>query len=163
VIDRVEGAEFVRDAVRIAEGVPEHWNGRSRKYRQRADRDIGRRLPAHSTALGKVLLAYLSPQQVRTILEERGLPRQNAATITSQSRLLRELEAVRKQGYATSDGEQTAGIRAIAAPVYGPEKMVGSGVSLNGNIPDAVWANPIELVDLVKEASREISRRLPFY
>jgi len=162
VIDRVEGAEFVRDAVEVADGPPQRWAGRSRKYRLRADRDIGRELPAHSSALGKVLLAYLPDQQALGLIADRGLARQTRNTITSKARLLRELEQVRQQGYATAE-EEMAGIRAIAAPIYGAENLVNAGVSLNGNPAEAAWDDPEELVELVKAAAREISRRARFH
>ncbi len=161
VIDRVEGAEFVRDAVQIADG-PFRWAGRSRKYRLRADRDIGRELPAHSSALGKVLLAYLPDHQVLGLIAERGLVRQTRNTITSKTRLLRELERVRRQGYATAE-EEMAGIRAVAAPIYGAGNVVSAGVSLNGSPAEAAWGDPERLVELVKATAREISRRARFH
>jgi len=161
VIDRVEGAEFVRDAVHVAEGLPLRWAVRSRRYRVRADRDIGRELPVHSSALGKVLLAFLPGPQVLALIAEKGLPRQTRNTITSQARLLRELREVRRLGYATAVEEMT-GIRAIAAPIYGPSNVVTAGVSLNGSPAEPAWANPDELADLVKAAAREISRRARF-
>jgi DNA-binding IclR family transcriptional regulator len=162
VIDRVEGAEFVRDAVQVADGLPLRWAGRSRKYRLRADRDIGRELPAHSSALGKVLLAYLPKKQVLGLIAERGLARQTRNTITSKARLLRELEQVRRQGYATAE-EEMAGIRAIAAPIYGEGDLVSAGVSLNGSPAETAWGDPEGLVELVKAAAREISRRARFH
>jgi DNA-binding IclR family transcriptional regulator len=162
VIDRVEGAEFVRDAVQVADGLPLRWAGRSRRYRLRADRDIGRELPAHSSALGKVLLAYLPNQQVLGLIAERGLSRQTRNTITSKARLFRELETVRQQGYATAE-EEMAGIRAIAAPIYNAGDTVSAGVSLNGSPAEAAWGDPEKLVELVKAAAREISRRVRFH
>jgi DNA-binding IclR family transcriptional regulator len=162
VIDRVEGAEFVRDALQVADGLPLRWAGRSRKYRRRADRDIGRELPAHSSALGKVLLAYLTKKQALDLIAERGLAKQTRNTITSKARLLRELEQVRRLGYATAE-EEMAGIRAIAAPIYAAGNLVSAGVSLNGSPAEAAWADPEELVELVKAAAREISRRARFH
>ena len=161
VIDRVEGAEFVRDAVQVADGLALRGAGRSRKYRLRADRDIGRGLPVHSSALGKVLLAYLPHQQVLGLIAERGLARQTRKTITSKARLLRELEQVRRQGYATAE-EEMAGIRAIAAPIYSAGSVVTAGVSLNGSPAEAAWADSEDLVERVKAAARQISRRARF-
>lgn len=162
IIDRVEGAEFVRDAVQIADGVPLRWAGGSRKYRIREDRDIGRELPAHSTALGKVLMAHLPRQQVLELIAERGLARHTRKTIVSRARLLRELEQVRKQGYATADEEHHAGIRSVAAPIYGASAVVSAGVALNGSLAETAWRDPDALVERVKAAGREISRRARF-
>jgi DNA-binding IclR family transcriptional regulator len=145
VIDRVEGSDFVREAVEAAHAL-------SRTHRVREDRDIGRELPAHSTALGKVLLAHLSRPQVLALVREQGLKRQTRTTITSRAGLLRELDLVRKQGYAISDREQSATVRAIAS----------AAVSLNGSMADTAWSDPGGLVERVKTAAREISRRARF-
>jgi IclR family transcriptional regulator, KDG regulon repressor len=158
IIDRVEGAEFVRDAVQSAETPPLRWTA-SRKYRLRADRDIGRELPAHSTALGKVLLAYLSRTQVLEWIASHGLARHTRRTITSKAALLRELELVRKQGFATSHQEHHAGIRSIAAPIRGPSGEVSAGIALNGGLAEAAWKDPDALASMVQAAGREISRR----
>ena len=161
VIDRVEGAEFVRDAVQVADGLPLRWAGRSRRYRLRADRDIGRELPAHSSALGKVLLAHLPRRQILELIAEQGMARQTRNTITSKARLLRELKAVRRQGYAAAV-EEMAGIRALAAPIYNSKEQVTAGVSLNGSPAESAWEDPDALVTLVQAAAREISRRARF-
>ncbi len=162
VIDRVEGSEFVRDAVETAEHLVLRPTSAPRKYRVREDRDIGRELPAHSTALGKVLLAHLAPEQVVEVIGEHGLSRQTRSTITSRSKLLQELELVRKQGFAISEEEQQPGIRAVAAPIYGAGMIVTAGVSLNGGVAQSAWRDPPRLVELVKAAGREISRRARF-
>jgi DNA-binding IclR family transcriptional regulator len=76
---------------------------------------IGRRLPAHATALGKVLLAERS--------ETPGeLPALTPRTITSQPVLRRELAAIREQGYAVDHEENTDGIAcfAVAVPHHTP-------------------------------------------
>ena len=160
IIDRVEGAEFVRDAVEAAESV--RPPGGAFKYRVREERDIGRELPAHSTALGKVLLAHLSRRQVLQLVAERGLTRHTRKTIVNPARLLRELDQVRKQGYATADEEHHAGIRSIAAPILGVSGQVSAGVALNGGLTEAAWSDSAALVERVRAAGREISRRARF-
>ena len=162
IIDRVEGSEFVRDAVEGTAEAPIRWAGASRKYRVREDRDIGRELPAHSTALGKVLLAYLPRQRVLQLLAEHGLPRYTRKTITSRARLLRELDAVRRQGYAAADEEHRAGLRSIAAPISTATGDISAGVALNGGIGESAWADTALLIERVKAAGREISRRARF-
>ena len=159
IVDRVEGAEFVRDAVQIAEGLPPRWTAASRKYRVRADRDVGRELPAHSTALGKVLLAHLPREQVLALIAELGLARHTRKTIVSRTRFLEELEQVRRQGYATADEEHHSGFRSIAAPIYGSAAAVTAAVALNGGPAEAAWRDPAALIERVRAAGREISRR----
>jgi len=162
IVDRVEGSEFIRDAVEVADSPPVRWRDQARKYRVRADRDIGRELPAHSTALGKVLLAYLPRPQVLVFFKQHPLTRYTRKTIISKAGLLRELDAVRRQGYATADEEHHAGIRSIAAPIYGAAGEVAAGVSLNGSLAEAAWTDADLLIERVKAAGREISRRARF-
>lgn len=160
IVDRVEGAEFVRDAVEAAEGI--RPPGGPLKYRVREQRDIGRELPAHSTALGKVLLAHFSRKQILELVAERGLTRHTRKTIVNPARLLRELDQVRKQGYATADEEHHAGIRSIAAPILGGTGQVSAGVALNGGLTESAWSDSAALIERVQAAGREISRRARF-
>jgi IclR family KDG regulon transcriptional repressor len=77
---------------------------------------VGRHLPAHCTASGKVLLAFLSPEAVESILSAL-LVAYTEKTITSPAQLRDELQAVRQRGYALADEEFEVGIWAISAPV----------------------------------------------
>jgi IclR family pca regulon transcriptional regulator len=95
---------------------------RARSHRRGAhliDRNIrvGSRLPAHATAMGKLLLAHLAPGEQRKLLAETRLAKCTAHTITAKTRLRDELQEILEQGIATSDQEQADGLYAIAAPV----------------------------------------------
>ncbi|MEU6932027.1 IclR family transcriptional regulator [Streptomyces sp. NPDC046374] len=70
---------------------------------------VGRRLPAHSTSLGKALLATHTDEQVRTLLPET-LPALTAHTVTDREQLIEELRLVREQGYAVDREENTLGL-----------------------------------------------------
>jgi IclR family acetate operon transcriptional repressor len=133
--------------------------GAATSYRMRTQRDIGRELPAHSTALGKVLLAFLPRQQVLDLLAKYGLIRSTATTIVSKKRLLAELDLVRKQRYAIADGEVYLDLRALSVPIFDADGEVRAAVSVNGSPSDAVWDDPEQLVRTVEEAARDISRR----
>jgi len=74
---------------------------------------VGRRLPAHATALGKVLLSQLAPDDVEARLSWP-LPELTEYTITDPDVLHTELAAVRERGFATDDGENTLGIKCVA-------------------------------------------------
>ncbi|GAB0103928.1 IclR family transcriptional regulator [Nocardia sp. JMUB6875] len=74
------------------------------------------RRPLHSTALGKVLMAW-SDLTDGQIGELAPLTAQTDRTITDQRTLLEELSRVRAAGFALNDGESAAGVRSIAVPV----------------------------------------------
>ena len=81
---------------------------------------IGTRLPAFSTSMGRVLLAGLPNDEIERLLGQVApLPRHTAKTITDPKELLREIEQVRRQGWALVDQELEDGVRSVAAPVRG--------------------------------------------
>ncbi len=81
----------------------------------------GARLPAHATAIGKVLLAHLSAEQLRALYPSGRLDACTERTITEQTILLGALQEIRRQGWALSDGELEEGLCAAAVPVYGTD------------------------------------------
>jgi len=158
LVDRVESPQFVRDAVEFA-----NHSGKialTSRIRVRRDRDIGRELPAHSNALGKVLLASLPRAQVLAIIAQEGLPRMTPHTIVSRARLVSELDAVRTQGYAISNQEQYVNVRGIGAPLVDANGTVTAAVSATGDPTKPIWKDPAELIELVRAAGREISRSM---
>src|SRR6185437_11396046 len=116
----------------------------------------------HSTALGKVLLAYLPRPRLLAFFKQHPLVRYTRQTITSKAGLLRELASVRTQGYAVADEEHHAGLRSIAAPIYSVSREVAAAVALNGSLSEAAWSGSESVVERVQAAAREISRRARF-
>jgi len=161
LVDRVEGPRFVDRAIQAAA------SRSARTFRVRAQRDIGRELPTHSTALGKVLLAFSPRQQVLDVIAKLGLARSTATTIVSKKRFLAELDRVRKQCYAVADGEAYSDLRALSVPIfdcYGDsyedaDGEVRAAVSVNGDPSEPVWDDLPGLVKTVEDAARDIARR----
>ncbi len=102
--------------------------------------------PLHATAAGKVCLSG-QPRVAVNDYMRRGLTAVTERTITSPDALLRELESVRRNGYAVSQGEWSAGASAISVPVRDSA----------GNLVAAVTI--ICLTDALTES--EIRRHLP--
>lgn len=74
---------------------------------------VGRRLPVHSVALGKAILAELTPEAALACLPAELAP-VTPSTITDPARLMADLEEVRRAGYAVDDEESTVGLRCFA-------------------------------------------------
>ena len=91
---------------------------------------VGRHVPYHASALGKVLLAFGAAQ-----IPSGALQGKTSRTITSRAQLSKELEKVRKSGFAIIDNELEDGLVAVAAPVFGPTGLVVAAISISG--PDA--------------------------
>jgi len=87
---------------------------------------VGRPVPLHASALGKVLLAFGA-----TTLPAGRLERLTAATLTNRAALESELEVVRRQGFATTLDELEPGLAAVAAPVFGSGDAAVAAVSVS--------------------------------
>jgi len=78
---------------------------------------LGKREHLHSSAVGKAMLAQLDEAVVRAIVDEAGLPRKTAKTITDPQALLRELALVADRGYAVDDEEDNDGVFCVGASI----------------------------------------------
>jgi DNA-binding IclR family transcriptional regulator len=78
---------------------------------------VGRRNPAHCTAVGKAIMAFLSEAQVEEIIRKQGMKAMTANTITSLVELKKELKAVRERGYAIDNEEIEEGVRCVGCVV----------------------------------------------
>jgi DNA-binding IclR family transcriptional regulator len=107
---------------------------------------VGQLLPAHVTALGKVLLAFHPSvlSQIST-LERRG-PR----SITDRRTLQVELSSVRARGWAVDHEELVAGEAGIAAPIRGHGGFVVGAIGIRGEV-DRVVGRRGPLPDVVEE------------
>jgi IclR family transcriptional regulator, pca regulon regulatory protein len=111
---------------------------RARSFRRGqspSDLDLhpGSRLPAHSTAMGKILLANLPEPEQRELLGTMKLGKRGPNTITSKKALRDELDEVRDEGFAVNDEELAPDLYAIAAPVRNEAREVVAAVSLSAN------------------------------
>src|SRR5829696_227103 len=95
---------------------------------------IGGRNPAHSTGVGKMLLAHRLPARadVAAWVDRAGLVRRTPQTLCTVDDLHRDLVRIRKRGYSTDDQENETGINCVALPVYLTSPATPSGaVSIN--------------------------------
>jgi IclR family KDG regulon transcriptional repressor len=121
---------------------------------------VGWSTEPHPSAAGKVLLSELTSKDIMNIYPDGALKHYGKNTITDFTQLFKELELVRKQGYALEDEEYYEGVRCIGAPVRAGGKIVAS-VSITGSI-FSMTMKKIEqgLIDLVKETGKRISKEL---
>ena len=81
---------------------------------------------------GKAVLAWLPDSLVNTIIKREGLPARTKRSITNVKLYRKELEAVRKQGYAADFEEFQEGISAVSAPVFNAQGQVVATLSIVG-------------------------------
>jgi IclR family pca regulon transcriptional regulator len=94
------------------------------------DLGAGAHLPAQCTAMGKVLLANLPDRERERLIGELELTKRGPKSISSKKALRAELQQVSEDGIALGDEELAAGVRTIAAPVYGPDGDVIAAVGV---------------------------------
>jgi len=131
-------------------------------YNLRMYSRVGRRNPLYSTAIGKVLLAWLDEAEVREIMAPVVYERKTANTHMSADELLAELVTVREKGYSEDNEEQEEGLRCVGVPVYDRFGHVIAGLSIS--FP-TIRFNEDELahyVHLLHVAAANISEQLGF-
>lgn len=110
----------------------------------------GMRLPAHATALGKVMLAQLPETEWLRLYPQTPLQQMTTFTLTDRDMLFTQLEQIRKQGYALDNQESVVGFRCVAAPVFNQAHEAIAAVSCS--MPLHQWETK------AAEAQHEISR-----
>lgn len=93
---------------------------------------LGSIRPKHATALGKVMLADLTPEQFDAFLKAHELTGYTPGTITNPEQLRREVEKVRRNGVAFDDGEFSKELRCVAVPVRDYTGRVSATIGVSG-------------------------------
>jgi IclR family pca regulon transcriptional regulator len=94
---------------------------------------LGSRLPAHATAIGKVLLAHAPREHLDAYLATDPLRALTPHTITDERVFRRTLEEARRRGWASASDESELGVRSIAAPVFNHRHEVEAAVNVAGH------------------------------
>jgi IclR family transcriptional regulator, KDG regulon repressor len=112
--------------------------------------------PAHCTALGKIILASLRPDQLQRFLGRVELTPSTDKSITDVKVLLREIEEIRTTGIAFDDGEFNADVRCIAVPVMDFTGQVIGALGISGPI----WRMSNQALQAYAKAVRLAANRL---
>ncbi len=124
---------------------------------------IGPRIPAYCSGIGKALLANLDKDELQSYLKEIELVRHTKATVIDPELLLKELAQVREQGYAVSCEEMIPGLVALGAPVFGKGRRLVGAISISDS-PASGFSKHMEKQkeDLLRTAT-EISQEMGYY
>ena len=140
----LEGAEVVYVEILGSPGGP------------RMPSQVGGRLPAHVTGVGKAIMAFSPPEAVRPVLDS-GLAKTSERSLTAPGLLARELDTIRREGVAYDREESGAGIVCAASPVLGPDGFALGALSVSG------WATTMRLATVapaVHTAALTLTRTL---
>lgn len=121
---------------------------------------IGRRMPLHSTSVGKALAAFLPEAESEALFQSAVLPRFTARTITSLPRLRLEFKRIRETGAAIDNEENTPGVRCVAAPIFGSNGRAVAAMSLTGPVQQVSEERVGKIAEKLKEAARQLTLTL---
>ena len=117
----------------------------------------GSSLPLHAGASSKILLAYQDDYFLETLINEVGLPRLTASTITDIDELKQELNKIREQGFALSDQEADSGVGAISAPIFDHRDTVIAGIAVGGHSEKIIGKDKERLIAMILDAAKKAS------
>jgi IclR family KDG regulon transcriptional repressor len=121
---------------------------------------VGKRTPAHASALGKVLLAHRPQREQDSFLHGRSLTRFTPHTITEPAAFRAALDRVRQDGWALDDEEMELGLRCLGAPITDHTGQPSACVAVSAPAARMEPARIAELVPLVRATANRISRML---
>lgn len=125
---------------------------------------LGESLPAHATASGKAILAYLPEAELRSILT-KGMSQYTQHTIHSVDEFIKDKQRILERGFAISEQEFENDINALAAPVFGADSYPVASISIAGPAyrlhKDRILEIAPSLLLAVHELSQEVNKTVP--
>ena len=121
--------------------------------------ELGRRADAHCTSTGKALLAYAHPRTLEKALKGWRLTARTPHTIVSVRALRKELEEIRRLGYARNRHESELGVVSVAAPIRDRSGAAAAAMSVAGPA-ERMDSMDAEVTAAVVRAARTATRRL---
>lgn len=123
---------------------------------------IGAAVPLYCTAVGKVMLAYMPPDEQNRVLPELGLKRLTPNSVGNLQEFKTELYRVRKNGYACDLEEHEMHIRCVAAPIWDHTGGVQSSLSITAPTVRMPVTRLRQLAPLIQAAGLQISLELGY-
>lgn len=122
---------------------------------------VGSYIDYHSTAQGKVALAYGDEPTRKRVLGGK-LAANTPHTLVAANKLAAEIETIRKQGYATAANEALIGLNALAAPIFDAGGEFVGLIAIVDSIQFLPDPPTKAQIDLVTGAAQKISRNLGY-
>jgi IclR family KDG regulon transcriptional repressor len=129
----------------------------------RTPSEVGTRHAAHCSSLGKAILAFNGNEAIDAFLKDRKLEGFTRNTITSPDLFRKELEVVKRNGFAVDDEEREEGLRCIGAPVWNNHGEVVAAVSIAGPAFRITRDRTDTLAAAVRNTSDRVSAALGHY
>ena len=124
---------------------------------------VGARLPAHATVLGRLLLSDLDMAALNTLYPDTPLPAYTDKTPTTLAQLKALIDADRANGFGLSQGGFENGISTIAAPVFNQQHQVVAAISITVPAQQVEPEQAKVLVSHVQSAAAQLTQRLSHF
>lgn len=116
-------------------------------------------IPAHSTCIGKALLAFMDKERRDFLLANYSFEQWTSNTITSKKDFLKEIEMVKETGVSFDNQENINGLAGIGGPIFNHTGIVISAFAVTGN-PDIIANRRDDIIEAVKYTSQQVSLQL---
>lgn len=158
VLEAVAGSLKVTAHVAVLEGDQALFVQKADGVRQPVcDIYAGRRTNLQCTAVGKILLAFVSPEEQRTFLARHRSIRHTPRSIVAPEQFLEEIQLVRKRGYALDNQEEELLVRCLAVPIFSG-KVAVAALGITGTLTDIHPGNTQEIAQYLGSMSDQILR-----
>ena len=124
---------------------------------------VGMTVPLHAGSPGKLLLAFMPPEELSKSLEQIELFRLTHKTIINRDVLIKELLLIQEQGWSTSFGERIDGVSSLSVPVYNREKKVEASLNILGPFVRLGEKSLMNYLEILQNAALDLSNRLGYY
>ncbi|WP_217208123.1 IclR family transcriptional regulator [Streptomyces sp. AC550_RSS872] len=121
---------------------------------------VGQLTPVYATSSGKVLLAHLTEQERASVLADSEMRKLTPHTLTTRTRLEKNLAEARERGYAVALEELEIGLHAVAAPIRSRDGEVVAALSASGPTYRFTEEHIHEIAPVLIAGADEISRRM---
>lgn len=123
---------------------------------------IGRRVPLHTSAAGKVLIAYQEENDRNRLISTLTFEGRTERTITNEVDFTAEMNNVMLLGYAIDNEENEAGVRCAAVPIFNHQQHIIAAMSLSTLVALVDEDELLAYIQLLKNASLEISKKIGY-
>ena len=120
----------------------------------------GDNMELHASAAGRILLTYGPKELCKKILNQTEFEKFTSETITDPKRLKKELDIIKKRGYAVNRGERELEVAAIAAPIFNHDNTVDSSLAIVGPVQRFSSDREGNIAKSLLQAARRISELL---
>lgn len=118
---------------------------------------IGKRIPAHCTALGKAMLAFMNPADIERVIDVSKLTRFTPYTIDGWPELLQQLTDIRQKGYAIDNEEYQLGGFCIGVPIFDSKNNPVAAISISVPKYHENFSKVESIIQSICEAGKRIS------